>query len=75
MIKGPSADRLSDRKASFNKIIEAESGSDYALEAVYELGQLNYESFPVNSTGKVMKQDLKEAVVSLRENVGQRGGG
>lgn len=46
-----------------NEIMLRERTKEYELAGVYELHDLGFQAWPVNSSGKIVKKELKKAVV------------
>lgn len=44
-------------------------GSEYALGGVVSLGQLGISGWPLNATNKIMKIELKDAVIKYRNQI------
>lgn len=49
-----------------NAGVRSQLGNEYRLDAMYSLEDLAFGNWPLNDTGKVMKKDLKKAVLDLR---------
>lgn len=55
-------------KARVEQIIIDKFGREYALGGVCTLHELGLSTWPMNATGKVVKTELKEAVLRLLES-------
>lgn len=58
-------------EASIKKLIVDKFGHEYALGGVFTLSQLGMSAWPLNPSGKVMKIELREAVMEEVQAAGR----
>lgn len=52
-------------KDGLKQLVLDHLGPDYALGKVFTLKELGMQEFPINVTGKIMKIELRKAVMEL----------
>lgn len=61
-------------KEGLEKAVEQEVGKSASLTDILTLEDLNMTDWPYNTTAKILKKDLTDAVVRLKEGGNKEGG-